>query len=75
MDKPRHGGHLAAAALKKEGVDHLFTLSGGHIAPIYDGCVDEGRQVSAVTAVGEADEVAEKRGVRPLAALVGGDAG
>jgi len=45
MDKPRHGGHLAAAALKKEGVDHLFTLSGGHIAPIYDGCVDEGIRI------------------------------
>lgn len=41
MDKPRHGGHLLAALLKQEGVRNLFTLSGGHIAPIYDGCVDE----------------------------------
>jgi acetolactate synthase I/II/III large subunit len=40
-DKPRHGGHLVAAALKREGVRNLFTLSGGHIAPIYDGCADE----------------------------------
>ena len=40
MDKPRHGGHLFAAALEREGVSHLFTLSGGHIAPLYDGCVD-----------------------------------
>ena len=45
MDKPRHGGHLLAAVLKREGVEHLFTLSGGHIAPIYDGCVDEGIRV------------------------------
>ena len=45
MDKPRHGGHLAAAALRAEGVTHLFTLSGGHIAPIYDGCVDEGIRI------------------------------
>jgi acetolactate synthase I/II/III large subunit len=45
MDKPRHGGHLVAASLKREGVDHLFTLSGGHIAPIYDGCVDEGIRI------------------------------
>ena len=45
MDKPRHGGHLAAAALKGEGVSHLFTLSGGHIAPIYDGAVDEGIRI------------------------------
>lgn len=42
MDKPRHGGHLLAQALVNEGVQHLFTLSGGHIAPIYDGCVDLG---------------------------------
>jgi acetolactate synthase I/II/III large subunit len=45
MDKPRHGGHLLAAALKNEGVPNLFTLSGGHIAPIYDGCVDEGLRI------------------------------
>jgi acetolactate synthase-1/2/3 large subunit len=45
MDEPRHGGHLVAASLKHEGVDHLFTLSGGHIAPIYDGCVDEGIRI------------------------------
>jgi acetolactate synthase-1/2/3 large subunit len=45
MDKPRHGGHLFAAALKNEGVTNLFTLSGGHIAPLYDGCVDEGIRI------------------------------
>ena len=28
-----------------EGVRYLFTLSGGHIAPIYDGCVDAGIRV------------------------------
>jgi acetolactate synthase-1/2/3 large subunit len=32
-----HGGDLIAATLKANGVDHLFTLSGGHIFPIYDG--------------------------------------
>src|SRR5947199_290315 len=45
MAKPRHGGHLIAQALKNEGVRYLFTLSGGHIAPIYDGCVDLGIEV------------------------------
>src|SRR5256885_36273 len=45
MEKPRHGGHLIAQALKNEGVTHFFTLSGGHIAPIYDGCVDLGIEV------------------------------
>src|SRR5436309_7307433 len=42
MDKPRHGGHLVAETLRQAGVSHLFTLSGGHIAPIYKGCVDVG---------------------------------
>src|SRR5436305_3289330 len=32
-------------ALKSEGVRYLFTRSGGHIAPIYDGCVDRGIEV------------------------------
>ncbi|CAN5167697.1 acetolactate synthase [soil metagenome] len=31
-------GALAVHALKAAGVDHLFTLSGGHIFPLYDGC-------------------------------------
>jgi acetolactate synthase-1/2/3 large subunit len=33
------GGHLVAEALKRSGVDAVYTLSGGHIFPIYDGCV------------------------------------
>ena len=40
-----HGGWLAAKALKREGVEIVFTLSGGHIAAIYDGCQREGIQV------------------------------
>ncbi len=36
-----HGGRLVARVLKNEGVNHLFTLCGGHIASIYDGCIDE----------------------------------
>ena len=42
MGQPKHGGHLVARILKQEGVRHFFTLSGGHIAPIYDGVVAEG---------------------------------
>ncbi len=34
------GGHLVAAALKNEGIDTIFTLCGGHIIDIYDGCID-----------------------------------
>ena len=39
MDLP--GGHLVARTLKQAGVGHLFTLCGGHILPIYDGCITE----------------------------------
>ena len=34
------GGHLVAKALSSEGVDTIFTLCGGHIIDIYDGCID-----------------------------------
>ena len=37
-----HGGTLAARALQDFGVDTVFTLSGGHIFPLYDGCVAAG---------------------------------
>jgi acetolactate synthase I/II/III large subunit len=36
-----HGGRLVAQALKRHGIDHVFTLCGGHIQAIYDGCIDE----------------------------------
>src|SRR5216110_1858424 len=36
------GGRLVARVLKQAGVGHVFTLCGGHILPIYDGCLDEG---------------------------------
>ncbi len=32
----RHGGVLALEAARRYGVTHLFTLSGGHIFPLYD---------------------------------------
>jgi len=36
------GGHIVARQLKSEGVECLFTLCGGHVAPIYDGCLRYG---------------------------------
>jgi len=42
---PVHGGKLAARALKQAGVEVLFTLPGGHIMPLYDGCIDEGIKI------------------------------
>jgi acetolactate synthase I/II/III large subunit len=37
-----HGGRLVAKRLKAHGVSTLFTLSGGHLFSIYDGCRAEG---------------------------------
>ena len=37
-----HGGRIVAKVLKSRGVEHLFTLSGGHLFSIYDGCREEG---------------------------------
>ncbi|HEX8855864.1 MAG TPA: thiamine pyrophosphate-binding protein, partial [Thermoleophilaceae bacterium] len=37
-----HGGRLVAQRLAAHGVSHLFTLSGGHLFSIYDGCREEG---------------------------------
>jgi len=42
---PVHGGKPLARALKQAGVECIFTLSGGHIMPLYDGCLDEGIRV------------------------------
>src|ERR687888_2283190 len=40
-----HGGRLVAQAMRSRGVSHLFTLSGGHLFSIYDGCKEEGIEV------------------------------
>src|SRR6186713_3119759 len=37
-----HGGRLIARRLKAHGVTKLFTLSGGHLFSLYDGCRAEG---------------------------------
>jgi acetolactate synthase-1/2/3 large subunit len=36
------GGELVAKTLKEAGVGHVFTLCGGHILPIFDGCLTSG---------------------------------
>ena len=40
-----HGGRLVARRLKARGVRKLFTLSGGHLFSIYDGCREEGIEI------------------------------
>src|SRR3954469_6186175 len=40
-----HGGRLVSKALLSHGTPHLFTLCGGHIQAIYDGCLDDNIRV------------------------------
>lgn len=39
------GGKIVAASLKRENVKYLFTLCGGTIESIYEGCLDEGIRI------------------------------
>ena len=73
-----HGGRLVARALKARGVSKLFTLSGGHLFSIYDGCKAEGidvvdfrhEQAAAFAAIGWAKATREP-GVCALTAGAG----
>lgn len=40
-----HGGELIGRALAAQGVNTLYTLCGGHIAPIYEGCLNHNIRV------------------------------
>lgn len=71
-----HGGRLVAHALARHGVTHLFTLCGGHIQAIYDGCLDEGIRVVDVrheqTAGHAADGYARMTGRPGVCAVTAG---
>ncbi len=71
-----HGGRLVAQALRRHGVTHLFTLCGGHIQAIYDGCLDEQIQVIDVrheqTAGHAADGYARMTGRPGVCAVTAG---
>src|SRR5207237_9279023 len=70
-----HGGRLIAKRLKAHGVTKLFTLSGGHLFSVYDGCRAEGidivdvrhEQAAAFAAEGWA-KVTREPGVAALTA-------
>src|SRR2546423_15215884 len=70
-----HGGRIVAARLAAHGVTKLFTLSGGHLFSIYDGCREEGidlvdtrhEQAAAFAAEGWA-KVTREPGVAALTA-------
>jgi acetolactate synthase-1/2/3 large subunit len=71
-----HGGDLISEVLKAQGVKFLFTLCGGHIAPILVGCKQRGVRVIDVrheaTAVFAADAVARLTGIPGVAAVTAG---
>ncbi len=73
MSEPAHVGVLAADVLVRHGVDTVFTLSGGHLFPFYDGCVQRGIRLVDVrheqTAVFAAEAYA-KVGRRPGVAML-----
>ncbi|KAI2799764.1 hypothetical protein BLOT_014696 [Blomia tropicalis] len=61
----RHGGELVASVLKAQGVQHIFTLSGGHIAPVLTGAeklgiriVDTRHEVTTVFAADASARIA-----------------
>ncbi len=71
-----HAGRLAAKALRSRGVTHLFTLSGGHLFSLYDGCKSEGIEIVDVrheqTAVFAAEGFAKATRRPGVAALTAG---
>src|SRR3954451_6472228 len=71
-----HGGRVVAKVLKSRGVSHLFTLSGGHLFSIYDGCREEGIEIVDVrheqTAVFAAEGFAKATRQVGVAALTAG---
>lgn len=40
-----HGGELALAGLAGYGIEEVFTLSGGHVFPVYDACQKAGWRI------------------------------
>jgi acetolactate synthase-1/2/3 large subunit len=74
-EPPHHAGILGARTLRAHDVDTVFTLNGGHLWPLYDGCVQEGvrlvdtrhEQTAAFAAEGWA-KVTRRVGVAALTA-------
>src|SRR3989440_2701654 len=76
MDVSGHGGQLALEALRAFGVTELFTLSGGHVFPLYDAAKQAGVRVVDVrheqSAVFAAEAVAKLQRRPGLAVLTAG---
>src|SRR6188474_1507695 len=70
-----HGGHLALGALRAFGVNEMFTLSGGHVFPLYDAAhatgvriVDVRHEQSAVFAAEGTAKLQRRPGLAVLTA-------
>ncbi|MGO8687481.1 MAG: thiamine pyrophosphate-binding protein [Candidatus Dormibacteria bacterium] len=67
LTPPPHGGRLVAERLHAHGVEAFFTLGGGHIVELLDGCIDAGvpligmRHEAAVTLAAEGYALATGR--------------
>ncbi len=72
----QHGGAIVAETLLQQGVEHIFTLCGGHISPILSGCRQAGIHVwdtrHEASAVFAADAVSRLSGIPGVAAVTAG---
>ena len=70
------GGQMVGKFLAREGIKALFTLSGGHIMDIYNGCIEEGVRVIDVrheqSAAHAADAWTRLTGTPGVAAVTAG---
>ena len=70
------GGQMVGKFLAREGIKALFTLSGGHIMDIYNGCIEEGVRVIDVrheqSAAHAADAWTRLTGAPGVAAVTAG---
>ncbi len=71
-----NGGEILAEIIKKQGVEYIFTLCGGHIAPILVGAKKQGLKVidtrQEPTAVFAADATARLTGIPGIAVVTAG---
>ncbi|MFI6324181.1 acetolactate synthase [Nonomuraea sp. NPDC050556] len=75
MEPAKHAGDAAVAVSRAYGVETMFTLSGGHVFPLYDGAVHEGMRIldvrheqSAVFAAEATARLTRKPGLAVLTA-------
>jgi acetolactate synthase-1/2/3 large subunit len=76
MESAKHAGDVAVAVSRAYGVETMFTLSGGHVFPLYDGAVHENTRILDVrheqSAVFAAEATARLTRAPGLAVLTAG---